>query len=143
MNAINHLIKTEELKFDRIRAAADNKTMFKGDYDATDDTLFVYFGERSTEVVVHYMDEFVGLLYDPDSLEVVGLQIEAFEYSFVPAHGLSATWELNDTDRRELKDVGDMMKASERKMKAMTKEIERITVDPLLRPGRNRSLAFA
>ena len=143
MNGITPLLKTEELNFSRIKEAAETGRTFVGDYDPEDDTLFVYFGDRPDEVVVHYMDEYVGLLYDPASLEVVGLQIEAFEYSFVPTHNLNATWELSDNDRHQLRSTGDMVHASERKMKAITKEVERIAVDPLLRGGRNRSLVPA
>lgn len=140
MSAINQLVKMEELDFSRVQRVADDGTTFKGDYDAVDDTLFVFFGERPAEVVVHYLDDYIGLLYDPTSFEVVGIQIEAFEHSYVPIHGLSSKWNLNDNDRRSLKSTGDLVQASERKVRDVTKEVKRITMEPLIRRGGNRSL---
>jgi len=142
MSAINKLVKMEELDFSRVRQAADVGTRFKGDYDAIDDTLFVYFGERPSEVVVHYLDDFIGLLYEPASFEVVGIQVEAFEHSYVKIHGLSSTWELNDSDRRSLKNTGDLVQVSERKVQDVTKEVERITLESLMGRGGARSLVL-
>ena len=142
MSAINQLVKMEELDFSRVRRAADDGTRFKGDYDAVDDTLFVYFGERPAEVVVHYLDDFIGLLYDPASFEVVGIQVEAFEHSYVPNHDLSSKWEPNDSDRRLLKSTGDLIQASERKVRDVTKEVERITRESLIGRSGNRSLVL-
>lgn len=51
-------------------------------YDSESDMLIA---APATESVVHYIDEHLALLYDPDTLEVAGFQIEAFCHSFLKA----------------------------------------------------------
>lgn len=49
-------------------------------YDSESDMLIA---APATESIVHYVDERLALLYDPDTLEVVGFQIEALCHSFL------------------------------------------------------------
>ena len=143
MDPSQRLVKTEHLKFDRLREATQSGPQ-PVDYDPADDTLYLCIVSSSTETVVHYIDDYIGLLYEPESLEVVGLQIEAFQHSFVPAHGLAATWELSDSEQRRIKNTADAIETSDRKKKAVAAELDRIAVRPLLygRKG-NQQLAFA
>jgi len=46
-------------------------------YNPVSDILLVMFVPLTVETVVHYINDYVGLLYKPDTMEVVGLQIEA------------------------------------------------------------------
>jgi hypothetical protein len=52
-------------------------------YDEDLDTVFYLFVDPDRETVTHPVDSNVGLLYDPETLEVVGITIEAFENQFL------------------------------------------------------------
>lgn len=131
MDAFRRLIKTKELKFDRFNIAEDPGFLYV-DYDTDADIFYLHFGEQPAEIVVHYIDDYIGVLYDPSTLQVVGMQIEAFQYSYVPTHGLTNTWELSDAEQRRLKNTADVLEASERKKKAVAAELDRIAVRPLI-----------
>jgi hypothetical protein len=71
-------------------------------------TLMLVAPSDSCETVVHYVDSHIGLLYDPETFEVVGFQIEAFEKSFVPQHAnVGKVWKLSGDDLRS-KDFGEL-----------------------------------
>ena len=55
-------------------------------YDKEADILILQFVPREVKTVVHYVDDHVALLYQAQDLEIVGLQVEAFERSFLPNH---------------------------------------------------------
>lgn len=76
---LEHLVEVGKLSFNRLHEAATAGRPIAGDYDAIVDTLLVYLCERPAEVVVHFLDDRLGLLYDAASLEVVGLQIDALK----------------------------------------------------------------
>ena len=54
-------------------------------YDNFDDTLIVLFVDPQEETVARYVSQNVALLYEPDTFEVVGFQIEGFNTSFAKA----------------------------------------------------------
>jgi hypothetical protein len=53
------------------------------DFDEYADILRIYLLPGCNETVVLYLDENMGLLYDPDTLIVVGFHIEGFTNSFL------------------------------------------------------------
>jgi hypothetical protein len=95
MAGIKRLIETGKLKTNRLRAA----TSTYSDYDEDFDALILLVVSPDTETVVHYLDDepHIALLYEPESLEIVGVQIEDFVLSFIP--WLKATnreWKLSE-----------------------------------------------
>src|ERR1700730_1814722 len=87
-----------------------------------------------TETVVHYVDDHVALLYRADDLEIVGLQVEDFQHSFVPSHAnVQRVWRLSDTGAK-LENVGDMIlvvEAFERKKMTVAREVAK-AAEPLV-----------
>jgi hypothetical protein len=99
---VKRLIETGELKTNRLRAATSTYT----DYDEDFDALIMLVVPPDTETVVHYLDDepHVALLYEPASLEIVGVQIEDFELSFIPwLEASKREWKLSETLGIELK----------------------------------------
>lgn len=77
-------------------------------YDDSFDALTLTFVPPTQETVVHYVDSSLGLLYDPETYEVVGFQIEAFEKNFIPQHAnVGNVWKLSGNDLH-LKDFGEL-----------------------------------
>lgn len=127
METIERLLSTKDLKtsllLDNLEKA---KTKFMY-YDPISDILFLSIVPPNVETVVHYIDSYVGLLYEPDSLEVVGFQVEAFEHCFMPMHDeVKAVWRLSGTDVG-LADIGEIIMVFERKKEAIAKELKSIT----------------
>jgi hypothetical protein len=82
-------------------------------YDAAFDTFTLLLVPPETETIVHYLDNYVAFLYEPDTKEIMGIQIEAFERKFLPKHeAVRCVWKLSD-DCHDLQDVGDMILAFE------------------------------
>lgn len=80
---IERLIKTEDLKLTKLLTTAGSGCSICMCYDETADTLILMISPPSVLTIVHYLDEHVALLYEPDSLEVVGCQVKAFQHSFL------------------------------------------------------------
>jgi hypothetical protein len=49
------------------------------DYDPLVDIWIIRFDWSNKETVVHYLDEYRGLIYYADSLEIIGIQVENVE----------------------------------------------------------------
>ena len=98
-------------------------------YDDSFDALILLFVPPETETVVHYLDDSVALLVQPDDLEIVGLQIEDFEYDFLPKHeGVRKVWKLSDSDV-SIENVDDLVFIAERKKKEVLEEVFKSTED--------------
>lgn len=138
MDAIRRLVNTSDLKFHRLDTLEPGSVL-PVDYDVVADILLIRFGEQPAETVVHYIDDYMGLLYDAGTFEVVGLQIEAFQYSYVSTHGLTRTWELSDTEQSDLKSTADVVATSERKKRTVAAEIMR----PVLKAHKQQRLVPA
>jgi hypothetical protein len=103
--------------------AHDHRLRAYVSYDRDFDALMLLFVPLETEHIVHYLDDQVALLYQPETLEIVGLQIEDFERRFVPEHEtVSGVWHLSEADLK-LEDVGDMLLTLERKKPTVAREI--------------------
>jgi hypothetical protein len=136
MADLEHLISTNKLKTNRLKTFGSGKHWLYVKYDAVFDALVMLFVPPETEVVVHYVDDYVGLLYTPDDLEIVGLQVEAFEHSFLAAHdSVNRAWRLRDSCE-ELKDVGDIILAFEKRTPQVAQEVTRVTAKRLGKPGK-------
>jgi hypothetical protein len=102
MAQIEHLVPTTQLKTSllaKLVKSSDHNLI--ASYDSLFDALFVRVVSRETETVVHYIDDHVGLLYQPDTLEIIGLQVEDFRHSFL-SEGSHApqVWRLSDAGIR-------------------------------------------
>lgn len=126
MATIERLVETQDLRTSRLLAMVDrgqNTFMY---YDHESDALLLMIVPPTTETVVHYIDEHMALLYEPDSLEVVGFQVEAFQHSFVAKHAsLRGIWRLSDSDA-ELENVEDLIMVFERKKRDVAGELKNI-----------------
>jgi hypothetical protein len=131
MAEIKRLVPTKNLKRTLLNHLAESKSaQVFVNYDEDFDALMILFVPPETPTVVHYLDEHVGLLYRTDDQEIVGLQVESFESSFVPAHdAVKSVWKLSEAVGAEVKDVGDMMLIVERAKPQVAKEVIRSVED--------------
>lgn len=136
MDEIKQLVSTADLKttlLSKLAAEKSRHTYVK--YDDVFDALMLLVVSPEHETVVHYVDDHVALLYLPDSLEIVGLQIEDFEYSFVPEHeAVSKVWRLS-TSGVKLESLGDMILAVEKAKPEVAREVVKATESVLGEPA--------
>jgi hypothetical protein len=98
-------------------------------------TLMLVSPSQSQETIVHYVDSNMGLLYDPETYEVVGFQIEAFEKSFVPMHAnVGKAWKLSGDDLTS-KDFGELTILIETLKPKIVKEVMAASQDAFQRFG--------
>lgn len=123
MAIVQPLINLSELKTGYLKA---NKEMLKRPlihFDKDLDELMILFVLPKVETVVHYVDEFVALLYKPDDFEIVGIQIDDFETEFLPKYaGVAKAWKLSDKCK-ELNDIWDFELTANRIKPLFVKEI--------------------
>jgi uncharacterized protein YuzE len=111
-------------------------------YDPDFDALMLLVVSPETETVVRYLDNHVAFLYEPDSKEIVGIQIEAFERKFLPKHeAVRRVWKLSDACN-DLQDVGDMILAVERITPRVAWEVTKAAEDILGEPGHELAAAL-
>lgn len=128
---VEHLVPTDQLKTNRLAEASQKHLPFFVDYDKRFDALYIRIVPRGIQTVVHYIDEYVGLLYEPDSFEIIGLQVENFEYSFLPNHeSVQRVWKLSASGIK-LENVGDMILEIERRTPKVAREVIKVTKDVL------------
>jgi hypothetical protein len=56
------------------------------DYDPVVDIWIIRFDWSNKETVVHYINEYVGLIYYTDSLQIIGIQVENFASGLLTSH---------------------------------------------------------
>lgn len=126
--AIKKLVNEAELKTNHLKEIAEGKR-FRHlfiNYDPDFDSLLILTVSPDVETVIHYIDDqHVALVYDSNSLEIVGLQIEDFEYSFLQKHaGVAKVWRLSDSVKiSDLKDFGDLLVKVENNKPAIAREV--------------------
>ena len=99
MDAIKRLVATESLKTTFLSRLAGKRAPLFLHYDDEADTLILLLESPNVETTVHYVNDDVALLYTPDKLEIVGLQIEDFQSEFVPMYSsLQKVWRLSDSE---------------------------------------------
>jgi hypothetical protein len=97
-------------------------------YDADFDALLILFGNYHDPYIVHPVDEFVSLLYEPATLRVIGLQVEAFERYFVGKYNeLEKVWKLSEnSDDFPHKDLGDFYVTAQKRQPVIVQEVSKI-----------------
>jgi hypothetical protein len=68
------------------------------------------FVSPETDTAVHYVDKNVALIFNIESKEVVGIQVEDFEKVFLPVHAaLNRAWRLsNIIGSKQIQDFGEI-----------------------------------
>jgi hypothetical protein len=125
MAGIEPLVQTSELKTNRLSgsaAQAGANRVHAFHYDDLVDAVTILLIQPDEGVVAHYIDDHVGLLYEEDSLEVVGLKIDAFEKVFLPANkAIQGLWLNIHSD--EIKDFGQLTVVFERTQPKVVAEV--------------------
>jgi hypothetical protein len=135
MAEIDSLIYLNQLHWDYPLNQAKTSGGVQMRYDDDADMFLLLFVSPELETVVFYLDDHVGLLIDPETMNVVGLQIEAFKYSFLPNHGaVDYVWRLSDA-WADAKDYGDLVLRFDRTTRQMAREVIRATEDVLGEPA--------
>ncbi len=144
MAGIKRLVSTATLKTARLREAQQKHLPVYFHYDSGFDALMILIVPPETETVVHYLDENVALLYEPHTLEIVGIQVEDFESSFVPAHdGVRRVWRLSDAAEGKLEDMGDLILAIEARKPQIVREVISASRSVLGPPGEELAAALS
>ncbi|MCC6607201.1 MAG: hypothetical protein IT327_28595 [Anaerolineae bacterium] len=127
--AQERLVDTSSLKTKRIAKYIEEGQLPFMRYDEFSDNLMLVFGPTNVETVVHYIEKNMALLYRPDTLEVVGFQVEAFRKCFMEKYStLEKAWRLTDTGVQvQLNNVGDMMITLEERKRTFARELKSIT----------------
>lgn len=129
--ALKNIIQPSELKTDYLASQSGQRKLFFL-YDDIADELMLMMASPDKETVVHYVDNHVGLLFDPATLEIVGLQIEAFERSFIPQYAaLQRVWKLSDCKDIKMANVGELSFAIQEKQIEVAAEVVKAT-EPIL-----------
>lgn len=127
MATIERLVQTKSLITSRLMAAIERDQPLYLHYDGECDELLLQFVPPDIMTVVHYIDEHVAFLYEPDSMEIVGFQVEAFQTSFLPKHeSLKRVWRLSDSGA-ELDDIEDLVIVFEKKKREVAREMMHYT----------------
>jgi len=139
--AIKRLVKTNELKFNSIRnMVEEHRRSLYLRYDKQIDTLFILWVSPGTGTIVHFIDNHVALLYKPNNKEVVGVQIEDFEYSFIKEYvEVQKAWRLSDACK-EVDDLGDLSIVFEKQKTQAAEEVGTIADHLLNRRDREAAL---
>jgi len=140
MGKVNRrLIPTKKLKSNILKEVAKRKRRVYLRYDSDVDTLMLMFISPDKETVVHYIDDNTALLYEPGSREIVGIQIEAFERSFLPQHtGVEQVWRFSEGTG--IRDFGDVITKVETIQPIITQEILKASGSLLANAGLSQSL---
>src|SRR5262245_17027800 len=141
--AVKRLVQTSQLKTTFLASLdrAKPQPLFVS-YDKQFDALFILLIPPDQERVAHYVDDHVALLYRPDDLEVVGLQVEDFESGFLPMHyALKKVWKFSGSCI-QLEDFGDMLLQIERRKPKVAHEVVNATKELLGEPGEELADVF-
>ncbi|GEM_PF-924573 len=126
------LVQTKELKTNLLKQYQGRGLYLR--YDHEFDALLLQIVPPETETVVHYLsDPNVALVYEKTTKEIVGIQIENFEYSFLPKHHeIMRVWKLSDSAPKQANNLGDMMVTVERIQPVVAEKVACVSA-PLLR----------
>jgi hypothetical protein len=101
-------------------------------YDEPADELMILLIPPDRETIVHYLDDHVGLLFDANNNEVVGLQIDGFNSSFTPKYvSLQKIWRLSDCKEIERANIGELSIAVQERQLKIALEVIKVS-KPLL-----------
>ena len=137
------LVETKELKTKRFQAFLAEQRPVNFFFDPDVDALMILFDDPKKITVAHFIDDHVALLYDPETYEVVGVQVEAFQKSFLHEYdSVARAWKLRD-NCTDLEDFGDVMIAVEKQKPIVAKEVVEVTSEILWPRGRSRRKELA
>lgn len=121
---IKRLVETKQLKTKQLRTAMNQAQTPYLFYDNECDELLLQFVPPETMTVVHYTtDEHVAFLYEPETMEIVGFQVEAFSTSFLPKHeSMERAWSLRESGI-QLANVQDLILAFDEKKQDIAQEM--------------------
>ncbi|MBI1258953.1 MAG: hypothetical protein GC204_15895 [Chloroflexi bacterium] len=141
MADLENLKSLTDLKWDYL---ADKQNIARRNmrYDDLADMFMLLFVPPEQETVVFYVDGYVGLLIDPETMNVVGLQIDAFRRSFLPNHASVQHWRLSETGV-DVQDFGDVILTFDRLNTKIAQEIILATEDVLGEPAAELAAALA
>jgi hypothetical protein len=123
MAEIERLVQTNSLKTAELIKAISRHQRPYLVYDPESDELLLQFVSLENATIVHYVDEHMAFLYDPNSNEIVGFQVEAFQKSFLPKHeSIRHVWRLSDTGI-QLENMEELVVVFERTKQAIAREI--------------------
>jgi hypothetical protein len=123
MAEIKRLVETDQLKTGRLTAAAQRGEPLYFHYNRRSDNLMLLIVPRTIETVVHYIDDHIALLYEPDTLEVVGFQVEALQHSFLPNNpDFRNAWLFSESGEK-VQDLQDLSLIFERKKREVAREL--------------------
>ena len=109
-NLIARLVSTISLRQKLLKKHRKQGGMIYVRFEKEFDAFLLMIVPPRIETVVHYVDENIGLLYEANKREVVGIQIEGFVKSFLPKHKeLFRDWKLEN--KGAPKDLGDTIVA--------------------------------
>src|SRR5438105_4773022 len=77
MADLSPLIPLSDLKTHRIEAHSG--PVYSVRYQPGFDALFIFIVPPERATIVHYLDNYAAFIYEDETLEIVGIQIEAFE----------------------------------------------------------------
>lgn len=140
MDEIKSLLVPSQLKTELLQ----QKPVFM-DYDERTDIFRIFFDNPNQWNVVHYLDDYVGVLFSPESMNIIGIQVEFFNGTFVNRHQtIRKSWKLSENCKEhQLQNVGDMMIVARKMQEPIAKEITSITEKLLFNPGRRTTPVFA
>lgn len=132
MAIVERLVKTNQLKTTLLFKLVNRKQPPYLLYDRETDELLLQFISPDTMTIVHYTDDNnVAFLYLPDTMEIVGFQIEAFQKNFLPQHSsLKHVWNLSDPGI-QLENLDDLAIIFEQKKQEIAQEMITLT-EPML-----------
>jgi len=81
---LKDLIQLKNLKTKRITKFSGGMVYIR--YDAVIDAFYLMVAPPATETAVYHLDDQIGLIFEPETREVVGFQIEAFQRVFAGKH---------------------------------------------------------
>lgn len=86
MAGFESLVQLDDLKTTFLRDQPSAVFQFHLSYDPVVDDLMLLYTSNEVESVVFTLDDYVGFLCLPDSLEVVGVCIEEVKFGFLDQH---------------------------------------------------------
>lgn len=141
MADLNPLVPSSDLKTNRLEIHTG--PVYSVRYQPGFDALIILIVPPERDTIVHYVDNQAAFIYEDETLEIVGVQIEAFERSFLPRHpDLQNIWRMKDASL-DIQDFGDLAFLFERIKPQLAREVVQATSDRLGPQGRELIAAVA
>ena len=129
MAAIPNLIDIKHLKLSLLNEFVTNPTTaaYSVDYDDDFDALYVMLLDCQKETVTYYINDYLALLFEPSTKDVVGIQIESFRKSFLKQYSkLQKAWKVNENKENRINDLGDIFLIRKKQEPAIAQEVAKI-----------------